>query len=120
LLSAFAYAFLIHSTTYVCHDRKSRWFLSIAAALFATAPQVLLQRNSTILGTSLMVSSLVFLAGASLRIVISRKFDNRHLLFAVCVLVLLLFQKISNLVFVVPIFVFLLFIKFKSIRKSSL
>jgi hypothetical protein len=117
LLSACAYGFLIHSTTYVLHGRKARWFFSIAVVLFSTSPQVL-QWDTTILGTSLMITSLVFLAGAMIRIVVSTKFDTRYVFFAVGILLLLLFQKISNLILVLPITGILIFLKFKSLRNS--
>lgn len=117
LLATFAYGFLIHSTTYVLHGRKSRWFFSFAVVLVATSPQVS-QWDSTILGTSLMMTSFIFLAGALIRIISSSKFDNRFLFFAISILVLLLFQKISNIIFVLPIGGILIFLKFMSLRKS--
>lgn len=117
LLSACAYGFLIHSTTYVLHGRKARWFFSIAVVLVSTSPQVL-QWDTTILGTSLMITSLVFLAGAMVRIVVSTRFDTRFVFLAVGILFFLLFQKISNLILVLPIIGFLIFLKFKSLRNA--
>lgn len=115
ILATFAYAFLIHSTTYVLHSRKGRWIFSSIVVLVATSPQVS-QWDSTILGTSLMVTSLVFLAGALIRLVNSSKFDNRYLFFSISILLLLLFQKISNIILVLPIVGILIFMKFKSLR----
>ena len=117
LLATSAYAFLIHSTTYVLHGRKARWFFSLAIVVIATSPQVL-QWDSTILGTSMMITSFVFLAGALIRIVNSAKFDNRFIFFSIGILILLSFQKISNLILVVPIAGILIFLKFRTLRKS--
>jgi hypothetical protein len=95
--------------------RKARWFFAIFVILLATSPQVL-QWDSTILGTSLMISSFVFLAGAIVRIVTSPQSDSRFLFFAIAVLLLLLFQKISNIIFVLPVIGILFFLKFKCLR----
>jgi hypothetical protein len=117
LLATSAYAFLIHSTTYVLHGRKARWFFSLVVVLVATSPQVL-QWDSTILGTSIMITSFVFLAGALIRIVNSSKFDNRFIFFSIGIILLLSFQKISNLILVLPIAGILIYLKFETLRKS--
>lgn len=118
LLSGAAFGFLIHTLTYVLHGRKARWFFSGSVALIATSPQVL-QWDSTILGTSLLISSLVFLASMLIRIVMSTKFDSRFVASAFVVCFLLLFQKFSNIILILPIVVFLIFYKYNSFPKYS-
>ena len=116
LISGAAFSFLIHATTYILHARLARWIFSVIVLIIATSPQVM-QWDTTILGTSLMMSSIVLLSTCLIRIVMSRKFDTRYFYLSLSCLLLLMLQKFSNIFLVAPILALLLILKYHSFRK---
>jgi hypothetical protein len=118
-LSGLAFAFLIHTTTYVLHGRKARWLFSIAVFFVASSPQIL-QWDTTILGTSLMVSTIVFISALLIRIMMSRKNDVRYVIIFIILLFFLCFQKASNVILAAPLVVLILCLKWKSFTQNSI
>lgn len=118
LLSGFAFGFLIHTATYVLHGRKARWVFSCGVLLIATSPQIL-QWDTTILGTSLMVSTLVFISALLIRIIMSRRYDVRYLNLLLILLFFLCFQKTSNFLIASMLILLAIFLKWASLTKNS-